>query len=182
MSCASGLGYPPTHGTETAIRPLTALVPVGIQARVKATDILIEGVRQRASPPWRRDAPDHREVDPGFDPDSQRPCTTPRDRRRNQVPRIPRRCLIPKRRWRRIDIGVQLRRTTNGECQPPSAIFSTAGVPTIVTALGPTPEFPDDVMVKLPPQPRQAMSPMNSACSIRNKLRQQRMRKPLEDT
>lgn len=50
---------------------------------------------------------------------------------------------------RRADIAVQLRRATNGEVSAAVGDCLRFGLPTIVTALGPAMELPDDVAVKV---------------------------------
>ncbi len=169
-----GFGYPPTHGTETAIRPLT-IGTVGIQARVKATDILIEGFASAL--PHLGDATllIAGEVDPGFD-------RTLRDlaQRLGIGDAIKFLGYLDDASYQEtlatIDIGVQLRRTTNGEMSAAIGDLLAAGVPTIVTALGPTTEFPDDVVVKLPASTTPGDVADELIAFDRNKPRQQRMR------
>ncbi len=51
---------------------------------------------------------------------------------------------------RRADVAVQLRRATNGEVSAAVGDCLRFGLPTIVTALGPAVELPDDVAVEVP--------------------------------
>jgi glycosyltransferase involved in cell wall biosynthesis len=55
--------------------------------------------------------------------------------------------------WLRCaDVAVQLRRATNGEVSAAVGDCLRFGLPTIVTALGPAAELPDDVVVKASPE------------------------------
>ena len=68
------------------------------------------------------------------------------------------------RTWlRRADVAVQLRRATNGEVSAAVGDCLRFGLPTIVTALGPAADLPDDVATKVSPE----IDPAGLAAAIR---------------
>lgn len=144
-----GFGYPETH--ESAISERAQIIATfGFQDEIKSTDLVIKAFAMIA-----HEFPELKCVIVGDIAPAFRPILEDLVIEHELSHRVIMTGRVDSdvyESWlARADIAVQLRRASNGEVSAAVGDCLRFGVPTIVTALGPTVELPDDVVVRIPP-------------------------------